>query len=158
MKLFIFCLLLMANAFAIDEFTLNSEKTLYIVDGDSISLQMRIAGIDTPEITQPCERIPNRVIDCGRLSEYHLNKLLKNLSGKLHIKPKGVDHYHRILVSVYKADVDIGKRMVADGMAFSYKDTYKQTENKAKKNKRGFWGFYKPPINPYKYRKANKYK
>ncbi|RUM83617.1 MAG: hypothetical protein DSZ17_02110, partial [Candidatus Thioglobus sp.] len=53
MKLFTLCLLLSINAIAdISSFTLSSEKTLYIVDGDSVSMQMRIKGIDTPEIKQ----------------------------------------------------------------------------------------------------------
>jgi len=53
MKLFTLCFLVSINAFAkVGDFTLASEKTLYIVDGDSVSMQMRIAGIDTPEIKQ----------------------------------------------------------------------------------------------------------
>lgn len=64
MKLFIFYLLLMAKVFAnIENFTLDSEKTLYIVDGDSVSLQMRLAGIDTPEITQTCQKTQHQIID-----------------------------------------------------------------------------------------------
>jgi len=43
MKLFILCFLFTINAFAkVGDFTLDSENTLYIVDGDSISMQMRL--------------------------------------------------------------------------------------------------------------------
>jgi len=49
MKLFILCFLVIINVFAkVGDFTLDSENTLYIVDGDSISMQMRHAGIDKP--------------------------------------------------------------------------------------------------------------
>ncbi|QKQ23779.1 hypothetical protein HUE58_00890 [Candidatus Ruthia endofausta] len=66
MRLFILCFLLSVSAFAnLDNFSLASEKTLYVLDGDSISLQLRIKGIDTPEI-------------------------LEGLLGKLSIKPMGV--------------------------------------------------------------------
>ena len=65
MKLFILCFLLIGSAFSdVGNFILDSEKTLYIVDGDSITLQMRIKGIDTPEITQTCEKTQYQTIDC----------------------------------------------------------------------------------------------
>ena len=70
MKLFIASLFLSVNAWAnIDNFSVSSDRSLYIVDGDSISLQMRLAGIDTPEIKQKCRQHKNQIIDCGRLSK-----------------------------------------------------------------------------------------
>ncbi len=157
MKLFALCFLATINAFAqVSDITLESEKTLYIVDGDSISMQMRIAGIDTPEIHQKCRKIKNKTIDCGRLSKDYLKKTLGKLPGKLSIKPIGVDHYKRILVKVYKGNVDIAKLMVESGMAYSYKDSYRQEEDLARAEKFGFWGFYTPPIEPYKWRKLNR--
>ncbi|MDC9715495.1 MAG: thermonuclease family protein [Gammaproteobacteria bacterium] len=156
MKLFTLFFLLISNAIAIDSFTLNSEKTLYIVDGDSVSVQMRIAGIDTPEITQPCQKTQHQTIDCGRLAKDYLKKLLSTTPGKLLITSIAIDHYQRILVRVYKGNIDIGKAMVESGMAFSYKDTYRQEEDLAKSKKLGFWGFYKPPIKPYQWRKTNR--
>ena len=157
MKLFTLCLLLSINALAnIGSFTLDSEKTLYIVDGDSVSVQMRIAGIDTPEIKQKCRKIKFQVVDCGRLAKDYLKQVLQNLPDELLIEPIGIDHYNRILVKVYKGDTDVGKLMVEAGMAFSYKDTYRQEEDLAKAEKLGFWGFYTPPIQPYKWRKMNR--
>ena len=41
-------------------------------------------------------------------------------------------------------------------MAYSYKDNYRQEEDLAKAEKLGFWGFYTPPIQPYKWRKLNR--
>lgn len=156
MKLFILCLMLSFNVLAkIQNFTLDSKNTLYIVDGDSISMQMRIAGIDTPEIGQKCRKTKLKSIDCGRLSKNYLKQTLKKIRGKLSIKPLGTDYYQRILVKVYKGKTNIGKYMVENGMAFSYKNTHRQAENTAKKQKRGFWGFYKPPIRPHQWRKLN---
>ena len=157
MKLFTLCLLLSINALAnIGNFTLNSEKTLYIVDGDSVSVQMRIAGIDTPEIKQKCRKIKFQVVDCGRLAKDYLKQVLQNLPDELLIEPIGIDHYNRILVKVYKGDTDVGKLMVEAGMAFSYKDTYRQEEDLAKAEKLGFWDFHTPPIQPYKWRNINR--
>ncbi len=145
------------NAFAMpSDFILNSEKTLYIVDGDSISMQMRIKGIDTPEIGQTCQKTHNQILDCGQLAKKYLQQILQNLPGKLSIKAIGTDHYQRILVKVYKDKINIGKYMVEQGMAFSHKRNYRQAQNLAREKKRGFWGFYKPPIKPYKWRKLNR--
>ncbi len=155
MKFVIFYVLLISQTLALSDFTLNSEKTLYIVDGDSISMQMRIYGIDAPEIKQTCKKTQHQIVDCGRESKAHLKKLLKTTSGKLLIKPVAFDHYNRILVRVHKGDIDIAKLMVAQGMAYSYKNIYRQEETLAKSKKLGFWGFYKPPIQPYKWRKKN---
>ena len=156
MKLFIFGLFLSFNVYSnIEHFSINSNRSLYIIDGDSVSLQMRIAGIDTPEIKQKCRKSANQMIDCGQLSKHYLQKLLKNLPGKINIQPMGVDHYQRILVQVYKGDTNIGRLMVESGMAFSYQDTYRQEEETAKRQKLGFWGFDTPPIEPYKWRKLN---
>ncbi len=158
MKLFALCLLWAINASAnIDDFTLESEKTLYIVDGDSVSVQMRIAGIDTPEIKQKCQKTKLQTVDCGRLSKRYLIKLLQSLPGEILIKPIGIDHYQRILAAIYKGEENIAKLMVEAGMAFSYKDTYKKEEEIAKAEELGFWGFYTPPIEPYKWRKLNRY-
>ncbi len=157
MKLFILYLLLTINAFAdVGEFSLKSEKTLYIVDGDSISMQMRIAGIDTPEMRQKCRKTQDEVINCGRISKKYLQKILQSLPGELHIEPVGIDHYQRILVRVYKGDVNIAKLMVEAGMAFSYKNTYKTEEDVARELRLGFWNFHTPPIEPYKWRRLNK--
>ena len=140
----------------VGKFTLESEKTLYIVDGDSISMQMRIADIDTPEMRQKCQKTQFKAIDCGQLSKNHLKQLLRDLPGELLIKPIAIDYYDRVLVKVYKGSVNVGKLMVKNGMAFSYKNTYRQEENLAKTEKRGFWNFYTPPIKPYKWRKLNR--
>ncbi|SFV88051.1 Nuclease [hydrothermal vent metagenome] len=159
MKLFISYILLVSNTFAnIENFTLNSPKTLYIVDGDSVSLQMRIAHIDTPETTQPCQKTQGRTIDCGRLAKNYLKKLLTNTPGKVAITPIAIGHYKRVLIQLHKGNTNIAKAMVTAGMAFAYGDTYKKEEALAKSKKIGFWGFYQPPITPSQYRKSNPYK
>jgi len=133
MKLFTLCFLVATNAIAdLANFTLDSERTLYVVDGDSISMQMRIAGIDTPEIKQKCRKTKLKTIDCGRLAKNYLKQVLQDLPGELSIEPVGVDHYRRILVKVYKGDENVGKLMVEVGMAYSYKDAYRQEEKMPK--------------------------
>lgn len=160
LKLFGFvslCLIGMSALADIEPITLKSENTLYIVDGDSVSMQMRIQGIDTPEIGQKCQKVKNsKLIRCGHLAKDYLRQLLHNLPGEVVIKPMGVDRYDRILVRIYKGGIDVGKLMVEEGMAFSYKTHYQQEQDIARREKIGFWGFFKPPINPYKWRKENR--
>lgn len=159
MRTFIFSLVFATNAFSnIENFTLDNVKTLYIVDGDSVSMQMRLAGIDTPETTQSCQKKQGKTLDCGRLAKGYLKKLLAKTSGKIHIKPIAIGHYKRILVRLYKGDININKTMVVSGMAYALGDTYQIEQAIAKKKKLGFWGFYQPPITPKKYRKTNSYK
>ena len=130
------------------------KQPLLIVDGDSVNinvvlfldiaqapmeelanktdLKMRIAGIDTPEMKQTCEIEENQLIDCGVLSKDYLQKLLESEPGDLVIKPIGVDYYHRILIRLFKGETDIGKKMVEEGMSYSYDSTYKIEETYAK--------------------------
>ena len=174
MKLFIFCLFFSLNSCILAS---ESRQPLFIVDGDSVNinvvlfldiaqapmeelsgktdLKMRIAGIDTPEIKQTCEIEEDQSIDCGVLSKDYLQKLLESEPGDLVIQPVGVDYYHRILIRLFKGETDIGKKMVEDGMSYSYDSTYKFEETYAKEHKLGFWNFFKPPVNPKIWRKEN---
>ena len=174
MKLFIFCLWFSVYSCI---FASESKQPLFIVDGDSINinvvlfldlaeapieelgdkadLKMRIAGIDTPEIKQTCEIEQDKSIDCGLLAKDYLQKLFESVLGDLVIKPIGVDYYHRILIRLFKGKTDIGKKMVEDGLSYSYDSTYKIEENYAKENKLGFWNFFKSPVNPKIWRKEH---
>ena len=137
-----------------EEFLLQGHQSLYIIDGDSANIKMRIEGIDTPELGQSCEKRVGIVLDCGVLSKAHLSFLLRETSGALSVQLLGFDVYSRALVHITKGGVDIGAKMVADGMAFSY-DRYFLEEKKARANVRGFWNFYKPPIKPKDWRKQH---
>ena len=174
MKFFAFCLILTIQGMAFAE---QSKQNLFVVDGDSVNVdllvffdlakepevllgnrslvKLRIAGIDTPEIKQTCEIVKGQSIDCGILATQFLKELLENVNGNLVIEPVGVDYYQRMLVRLYKGKVNIGKRMVEQGMAYSYDDTYIKEELIAREKKLGFWAFYSPPINPKVWRKTH---
>jgi len=176
MKLFVLCLLF--SFCSISGAQSDVKHPLVIVDGDSVNidvllfldfaqvhqgpmgdralLRMRIAGIDTPEWDQTCEKSLAVVISCGELATEHLQHLLGSLSGELALKPIGVDYYNRVLIRLFVGETNIGKQMVLDGMAYSYDKTYLVEEALARKEKRGFWTFAKPPINPKEWRKKSK--
>jgi len=174
MKFFVFCLLVIIQTIT---FANDSKQSLFVVDGDSINVdllvffdlakepavlpgnrslvKLRIAGIDTPEIKQTCEIVKGQSIDCGILATQFLKELLENVNGNLVIEPVGVDYYQRILVRLYKGKINIGKRMVEQGMAYSYDDTYIHEELVAREKKLGFWDYFNPPINPKVWRKTH---
>lgn len=134
---------------------MDNARALYVVDGDSLSLQMRIKGIDTPEKPQKCKKYPNKVINCGLISQKYLSTLLNTITGKLHIEPVNIGYYGRVLVNVYKGGINIGELLVRDGMAFAYGKKYKAAEQFAKLHNKGFWGYYLKPINPKLWRKKH---
>lgn len=139
------------------EVSLPHYKSLYVLDGDSVNIKTRLKGIDTPEIRQTCQKKQFKVIDCGRLSQQYLRKLLKKTSGKIQLSWQGFDDYYRALISLKKGELDIAKQMVLDGYAFSYYN-YPDEQQQAKVNKRGFWGFFRPPEKPSKWRRENRTK
>ena len=142
----------------IPNITVPNAKAFYIVDGDSLSLQMRIYGIDTPEKGQKCEKIKGKQIDCGLKAKQKIYSILHNSKGKITIKPVVFGYYGRMLVRVFRHGEDIGKMMVRSGIAFAFNKDYKNDERLAKKEKLGFWGYYKPPQKPKKWRKTHKRK
>jgi endonuclease YncB( thermonuclease family) len=132
---------------------MDSAKAMYIVDGDSISLSMRIKGIDTPEKSQKCRKVVGKIVNCGLIAKEYLNTLLRYLPGKLVIIPEGFGYYGRVLVSVHKGNVNVGKMMVEKGMAHAYGARYQKEQALARQHKVGFWGYEKPPLEPKKWRK-----
>tara|TARA_B100001105_G_scaffold249267_1_gene235980 strand:- start:6 stop:272 length:267 start_codon:yes stop_codon:yes gene_type:complete len=78
MKLFVlsFCVVLPVFSYTGD-MLLDSDKVFHIVDGDSINVRMRIAGIDTPEVNQKCKITENETIDCGVLSKIYFQKIIQ---------------------------------------------------------------------------------
>lgn len=132
-----------------------SPKSLYVIDGDSISLQMRVVGMDTPELGQSCQQTLGESLDCGRIAKDYFQQVLNTLPGELRLVPIGKDTYQRILVRVYKGEINVAQYMVSQGMAFSYRDIYTQEQQQAQAQKVGFWAYDKPPINPHQWRRQN---
>jgi endonuclease YncB( thermonuclease family) len=151
--LLLFSISLFAKGTLPQPIKMDNAKALYVIDGDSISLSMRIKGIDTPERDQKCRKTADEILSCGIIAKEYLRILLDNTPGELYIDPVAIDYYGRILVDVYKGGVDIAELMVRDGMAYAYGKKYRQQELAAKQMRKGFWGYEKPPINPKLWRK-----
>ena len=156
LRIFILCLLVINSALAKDLELGAGVQGLYVIDGDSVNLKMRLAGIDAPEIGQLCQKTIAKRIDCGRFSAEQFQLLLNQTPGELRIQIVGMDKYQRLLVKIYKGDVNIGQLMVEQGLAFSYRDTYLSEQHQAQANNLGFWAFESPPIKPYQWRRLHR--
>lgn len=112
------------------------------VKGHSLSLMIRLVGIDAPE-TGGRKRT-------GQPYSRQSGKLLEKLvSGKkVHIKSYGTDNYNRQLAEVFVNNRNINLEMVKAGMAEVYKgkhpaaleiSAYKRAESSAKRSYKGIW-------------------
>lgn len=117
-----------------------------VFDGDTFVLsngqKVRIVMIDTPETGQP---LYDQATTC--LSELILNRAIK-------LKPcgSGTDRYERILAEVMLDTVNIGRRMLYNGLAVLYAypdnkhmiDNYLPAQTSAIERHVGLWGLPAP--------------
>jgi endonuclease YncB( thermonuclease family) len=112
------------------------------IDGDSLrgSLgDIRLIGIDAPELFQECRDGEGRLWSCGREAHAFLRSLVSR--GGLSCEAQARDRYGRALsrCSVNGVD-DIGEAMVRAGYAVAFMSTSHQaTEADARAAKRGIW-------------------
>ncbi|EIU4557030.1 thermonuclease family protein [Campylobacter jejuni] len=129
-------------------------KVVRIIDGDTTEVnhenklaRIRFFGIDAPELKQ----------SFGKQSKEALSRIL---SGKqVEIIYKNKDTYGRIVAIVKLNDVDINRFLVSKGYAWAdtyYSNAYTKEQENAKKNHLGLWK-ESNPIEPYKWRKHNKF-
>ncbi len=129
-------------------------KVVRIIDGDTIEVnhenkltRIRFFGIDAPELKQ----------SFGKQSKEALSGIL---SGKqVEIIYKNKDTYGRIVAIVKLNNVDINRFLVSKGYAWAdtyYSNAYIKEQENAKKNHLGLWKEGNP-IEPYKWRKHNKF-
>lgn len=82
-------------------------------DGDTFNATFRIANIDTPEIKGKCERETQLALRAREFTRAWLSK------GNVVIKQAhpGEDRYKRILVTVERSGEDLGRALIAAGLA-----------------------------------------
>ena len=108
------------------------------IDGDSLRMagfEMRLRGIDAPELVQTCE-VGKREVACGREARSALRKFLT--SGLVTCIGEERDRYGRLLVQCRVRGVDINAAMVRDGQAVAF-GAYEREESEAKTAYRGLW-------------------
>ncbi len=122
--------------------------TPYVIDGDTIAkgdLRIRLYGIDAPERGQRQ----------GKAATRHLRQLI----GEAHIRviPRDVDRYGRLVAQIMKGEIDICRKMVADGYAVActdYTSLYAAQQSRARRRRAGLWR-YGAIQNPTRYRRQH---
>jgi endonuclease YncB( thermonuclease family) len=110
------------------------------VDGDSLNMEIRLFGIDTPEADQTCKDDQGRDYPCGQIASEALAALLKDKIISCETKTR--DRYSRPVAICYSDHIDIGGALVEQGLAVAfrrYSDKYVATEERARAAKRGLW-------------------
>ena len=108
------------------------------IDGDSVIVegrQMRLMGLDAPEIRQVCS-VAGASVQCGRDAHRALQRALAR--GPAVCIGNQTDRYGRLLVICRVNGVDIGADLVRNGLAVDY-GSYASEEREARAGYRGLW-------------------
>jgi micrococcal nuclease len=133
-------------------------KVVGVIDGDTITVldsakqnyRIRLDKIDAPEQGQAF----------GARAKQFLSALI--FGKQVVVQYEKRDQYDRILGVIYLGKYDVNLYMVKSGMAWHYKyydktTEYAEAEEFAREQKKGLW-FDSHPINPYEFRKQQRYK
>ncbi len=118
------------------------EGSARAIDGDTLDFsgqRVRLHGIDAPERNQKCWLGGTEWL-CGQASSRALKNLIKGAVIKCSKMDR--DRYGRIVGKCRLKGIDIGRTMVADGMALAfrkYSSDYVAAENAAKAERIGIW-------------------
>ena len=122
-----------------------------VSDGDSLrsgTLQIRLFGIDAPELNQECKDQNGKIWGCGIAAHRQLVTLI-GTKKELQCSLRDVDRYGRLIMQCFTGSTDIGAAMVKSGHALAYRrfsNLYIAEEEQAKTALRGIWrGTFSPP-------------
>jgi len=128
---------------AIPAFAADITGRAYVVDGDTLRIagtEIRLEGIDAPEIGQMCADAPGRTFDCGRMVRRRLWDMVRGLP--VTCAPAGADRYGRTLAHCEVNGLEINEALVDAGLARAfvrYSAEYVAPEAEAIAAKRGLW-------------------
>ena len=109
------------------------------IDGDSLTVaghEIRLKGIDAPELSQWCQNRIGRDYACGVEAKRWLRARL--LRGAVVCRIEGKDRYGRLLGMCQRGDEALNETMVREGMAVDY-GQFSQAERAAQRQQVGLW-------------------
>ncbi len=121
-----------------------------VIDSNTIEIggrRVRLAGVDAPDLQQPCPTKKGEDYACGRVSAQALAALVKD--GPLTCQGDTTDAAGRLLARCAIRGFDVGEQYVLTGRAFADPATgadYRRAEATAEKLREGMWRgqFQKP--------------
>lgn len=131
-------------------------KVVAVADGDTLTLlgagnvqtRVRLSGIDAPERGQPFSQRARQ-----ELSGLVFGKVVE-------IEDLGQDRYGRTIGRVFFDGIDVGQRLVEQGLAWHYKryddsEALSRAEEAARAARKGLWQA-PGPVPPWEWRKLDK--
>lgn len=118
-------------------------KNIRVIDGDTIalnSINIRLLGVDAPEIKQTCNTSKKYQVNCGILAKIKMQELIGN--NIVVCSSRGLDRYKRLLSYCYVKDININLELVKTGYAYAYSRSniiFKIYEIIARISKKGLW-------------------
>jgi endonuclease YncB( thermonuclease family) len=111
--------------------TVHDGDTVTCVDPQGRPHKIRLVGIDAPEHHQPYG-------DAARAA------LARKIGAAVQVRDRGRDQHGRLLATLWVADRDLNREMVADGMAwvfggFAPDEDLLAAEAEARRQRRGLW-------------------
>ncbi len=109
------------------------------IDGDSLIVagsEVRLKGVDAPEITQYCQNRVGRDYACGVVAKGWLRTRLSR--GAVICRIEGRDRYGRLLGVCMRGDEDLNDAIVREGIAVDF-GGYRSAENQARRAQAGLW-------------------
>ena len=109
------------------------------IDGDSLKVagkEIRLKGIDAPELAQWCQNRVGRDYACGVEAKRWLRTRL--LRGAVICQIEGRDRYGRLLGICRRGDEVLNAAMVREGIAVNFGD-YRDDERHAQRQQNGLW-------------------
>jgi endonuclease YncB( thermonuclease family) len=129
------------------------------IDGDTLksaNAEVRLYGIDAPELYQICTDADGKTWDCGRAAQAKLKTLVARRA--VDCQPKSRDKFDRVVgICWTSATPDLAEALVREGLAVNYggntQGPYAAAEADAQAAKRGLWrGTFEKP---YDWRQAH---
>ncbi|EEE35336.1 hypothetical protein RKLH11_4012 [Rhodobacteraceae bacterium KLH11] len=136
--------------FAEQEDGKNIRGGAWVIDGDTLVIsgqRIRIAGIDAPELDQPCLTPSGMEWRCGDVARAALGRLV--VGKTVECMGSGDDPFGRFIATCHVDGRDAGGWMVERGWAMAYREfslAYVAREVQAREDQRGVWiGTMQPP-------------
>jgi endonuclease YncB( thermonuclease family) len=137
------CILAVALWLVIDRQVTDVAGEYRAVDGDSLrgpNGDVRLYGIDAPELHQTCLDSRSATYQCGRESFRHLEALMAGQPVRCRI----IDHdrFRRAVAVCSAGTLELNRQMVEDGWAVAYErlpSIYAAAEERAHARRRGLW-------------------
>ncbi len=114
-----------------------------VIDGDTLQIgetRIRLHGIDAPEAAQDCRTAQGFPLACGAAATTALRDMTKGLL--VVCTARDIDRYGRTVARCTANGGDLGRQMVAGGLAVAYRRysiDYVADEEAAKARGLGFW-------------------